>query len=115
VLALELYTATQALEYRQDMLNAARTLAARGDWKTLAGKISNAPASDHASFVQFKEEVTNLMSALAGTSDFHAGEAVRTAFVAIRKEITFMQRDRAMNDDVRRITEMVSEGTFAAS
>ncbi len=115
VLALELYTAAQALEYRQDMLNAARTLAARGDWRTLAGKISNAPASDHASFVQFKEEVTKLMSALAGTADFHAGEAVRIAFGAIRKEIAFMQRDRAMNDDVRRITEMVSEGTFAGS
>ncbi len=114
VLALELYTAAQALEYRQDMLNAARTLAARGDWKTLAGKIANAPATDHAAFGQFKEEVTKLMTALAGTSDFHAGGSVRAAFAAIRHEISFMQRDRAMNDDVRRITDMVSEGKFAA-
>jgi histidine ammonia-lyase len=113
VLALELYTAAQALEYRQDMLNAARTLAARGDWKTLAGKISNAPSKDHASFAQFEQEVTRLMSALARTTDFHAGASVRAAFTAIRKEISFMQRDRAMNDDVRRITEMVSSGAFA--
>ncbi len=115
VLALELYTAAQALEYRQDMLNAARTLAARGDWKTLAGKIANAPAKDHAAFAQFEQEVTKLMSALAGTSDFHAGASVRAAFAAIRREISFMQRDRAMNDDVRRITEMVSAGAFAAA
>ncbi|HEX3896518.1 MAG TPA: aromatic amino acid ammonia-lyase [Rudaea sp.] len=113
VLALELYTAAQALEYRQDMLNAARTLAARGDWKTLAGKIFNAPSKDHAAFAQFEQEVTELMSALAGTADFHAGASVRAAFAAIRKEISFMQRDRAMNDDVRRITEMVSGGAFA--
>src|SRR5882724_3500168 len=57
VLALELYTAAQALEYRQDMLNAARTLAARGDWRALAAKIANAPDGGHPSRVQFESEV----------------------------------------------------------
>ena len=36
VLAMELYTAAQALDYRQNMLNAARRLAQRGDWRALA-------------------------------------------------------------------------------
>ncbi len=38
VLALELYTAAQALDYRQEMLNAARRLASRGGWQALAAK-----------------------------------------------------------------------------
>ncbi len=54
VLALELYTAAQALDYRQDMLNAARRLAARGDWRVLAGKIANAPDAKHPSRAQFE-------------------------------------------------------------
>jgi histidine ammonia-lyase len=115
VLALELYTAAQALEYRQDMLNAARQLAGRGDWKTLAAKISNAPLPDHPQFAQFKDEVTKLMAALAAQTDFHAGAAVRDAFATIRKDITFMRRDRAMDGDVRRITELVAAGAFACS
>ena len=44
VLALELYTAAQALDYRRDMINAARDLAARGDAEALAAKVQGAPA-----------------------------------------------------------------------
>jgi histidine ammonia-lyase len=113
VLALELYTAAQALEYRQDMLNAARTLATRGDWKALAGKVQNAPSKEHTSFAQFEDEVKKLMSALAGQSDFHAGKTVGAAFAVIRREIAFMRRDRSMDGDVRRITELVAAGALA--
>ncbi|MEP6484966.1 MAG: aromatic amino acid ammonia-lyase [Rudaea sp.] len=113
VLALELYTAAQALEYRQDMLNAARALAARGDWKALAAKVGNAPLPDHPHFAQFKDEVSKLMTALAAQNDFHAGAAVSKAFGTIREHIAFMPRDRAMDGDVRRITELVAAGTFA--
>ncbi|HEX7914529.1 aromatic amino acid ammonia-lyase, partial [Rudaea sp.] len=97
VLALELYTAAQALEYRQDMLNAARTLAARGDWRSLAAKVSGAPKPDHESHAQFVDEVKKLMAALAGSEEFHAGSAMQAAFAKIRERIGFMQRDRAMD------------------
>jgi histidine ammonia-lyase len=108
VLALELYTAAQALEYRQDMLNAARTLAARGDWQALAAKIAGAPKPDHPSHAQFEREVRALMDALARGGEFHAGAAVRAAFATIRTEIAFMRRDRAMDGDVRRICDLVA-------
>ena len=110
VLALELYTAAQALEYRQDMLNAARALAARGDWQALARKIANAPAPEHASYAQFREEVSALMAALAKHDDFHAGAPVRKAFAKLREHIRFMPRDRAMDGDVRRVCELVASG-----
>jgi len=113
VLALELYTAAQALEYRRDMLNAARALAARGDWQALARKIAGAPAAEHATYAQFKTEVTALMATLAKHEDFHAGTPVRKAFEKIREHIPFMARDRAMDADVRNICELVGAGTLA--
>lgn len=107
VIALELYTAAQALDLRQAMLNAARRLAARGDWKALAAKVANAPREDHAHYAQFAAEVQQLTSALAGVGDFHAGEAVRKAHDVLRGHIGFMSRDRAMDGDVRTVCELV--------
>ncbi len=108
VLALELYTAAQALEYRQDMLNAARALAARGDVEALAAKISNAPRPEQATHAQFLDEVKQLMLALARSEEFHAGAAVRAAFAKVRTHVDFMQRDRAMDQDVRRVCDLVA-------
>ena len=107
VIALELYTAAQALDFRQAMLNAARRLAARGDWKALAAKVSNAPREDHAHYAQFAAEVQQLTLALAEVGDFHAGEAVRKAHDVLRGHIGFMSRDRAMDGDVRTVCELV--------
>ena len=112
VLALELYTAAQALEYRQDMLNAARLLAARGDWQALARKISGAPLKENADRAQFEREVRALMDALAHGEDFHAGAGVRTAFAQIRARIEFLPRDRAMDADVRAMCELVADGAL---
>jgi histidine ammonia-lyase len=115
VLALELYTAAQALEYRQDMLNAARTLAARGDWRSLATKIHGAPNADHPGYRQFESEVRGLMQALAAAGEFHAGTQVRATFATIRASIAFMPRDRAMDADIQRICALVAAGVLPAA
>jgi histidine ammonia-lyase len=109
VIALELYTAAQALDFRQEMLNAARRLAARGDWQALASKVANAPREDHPQHAQFAGEVRELVSALAHAGDFHAGVAVRRAHDELRRHIGFMHRDRAMDGDVRKVCELVRE------
>ena len=114
VLAMELYTAAQALEYRQDMLNAARTLAHRGDWEALAAKINGAPRSDSPHYARFETEVRALMDALARAEDFHGGVAVRGALATLREHIAFMQRDRAMDGDVRLVCELVASGRLVA-
>jgi histidine ammonia-lyase len=113
VIALELYTAAQALDFRQAMLNAARRLAARGDWQALAGKIANAPREGHPNYAQFVAEVQELTRALANVGDFHAGSAVREAHDALRRHIGFMARDRAMDGDVRTVCELVRQRVFA--
>ncbi|MEO7917700.1 MAG: aromatic amino acid ammonia-lyase [Dokdonella sp.] len=108
VIALELYTAAQALEYRQDMLNAARRLSQRGDCDALIDKIANAPRSDHPQYAAFRAEVEILMQSLAKADDFHAGHAVREAYARIRERIAFMRRDRAMDGDVKAICDLVA-------
>lgn len=114
VLALELYTAAQALDFRQAMLNAACRLASRGDWQALAGKVSNAPREGHPHYAQFASEVQQLTTALANVGDFHAGTAVRKAHDTLREHIGFMSRDRAMDGDVRKVCELVRQRAFAA-
>jgi histidine ammonia-lyase len=112
VLAMELYTAAQALDYRQDMLNAARRLAQRGDWRALAAKIANAPDASHPSRAQFESEVQGLAKSLVEARDFHAGAAVARAHAKIRERIAFMSRDRAMDGDVRVMCELVASNAL---
>ena len=114
VLALELYTAAQALDYRCNMLNAARRLALRGDWRALAAKISNAPHADDPAHAQFEQEVRALMQALVDIDAFHPGAAVAQAHAKIRAHIAFMSRDRAMDGEVRAICELVAQGGLTA-
>ncbi|MDA3914916.1 aromatic amino acid ammonia-lyase [Oleiagrimonas sp.] len=111
-IALELYTAAQALEYRQDMLNAARHLAGQGDWQALAEKIHGAPRAEGPQQVQFETEVRALMQALADTQEFHAGEAVRTALARLREHIDFLRSDRPMDSDVRSVCALVASGAL---
>lgn len=108
VLALELYTAAQALEYRQDMLNAARDLARSDDWHRLADKVSGAPREEHADHQHFLAEVEALRSALVEGGEFEGGTAVRKALAMIRERIAFMRKDRAMDGDVKTICELVA-------
>ena len=112
VIALELYTAAQALDFRQAMLNAARRVATRGDWQMLAGKVANAPREGSAHEAQFAEEVRQLTAALASVGDFHAGVAVRRAHDELRRHVAFMSRDRAMDGDVRVVCELVRTRVF---
>ena len=112
VLALELYTAAQALDFRQAMLNAARRLAIRGGWQALVAKVANAPREDHPHYAQFVAEVQQLTAALAGAGDFHAGAAVRDAHLTLRKHISFMHRDRALDGEVQTVCTLVQQDAF---
>jgi histidine ammonia-lyase len=111
VLALELYTAAQALDYRQDMLEAARGIA-RGGAKALAAKIANAPGEGDPTRAQFEAEVASLADALVAAGEFTAGGAVGRAHALIRERIAFMHRDRAMDGDVRAICALAADGSL---
>jgi histidine ammonia-lyase len=112
VLALEIYTAAQALDYRRAMINAARELARSGDVDALIAKIGNAPHPEHAGYAQFRAECSELMRQLAESGEFHAGDAVQSALATVRREIGFMARDRAMDGDVARICDLMERGAL---
>jgi len=110
VLALELYTAAQALDYRREMIDAARRLAARGDVEALAAKVGNAPAAGSPLRPQFLSEVGALQQALAGTDAFLPAPPVQAAWRRLRREIPFMAADRAMHGDIQCACRLVQSG-----
>ncbi|MCK7594158.1 HAL/PAL/TAL family ammonia-lyase [Pseudomarimonas salicorniae] len=112
VLALELYTAAQALDYRRDMINAARRLASRGDLDALCSKISNPPPRDSADYPTFRSECAELLRQLAAVDEFQPSSRVQAVLQRIREDIPFMRRDRAMDGEVRRICELVEQGAL---
>ncbi len=116
VLALELYTAAQALDYRQKMIGAARRLAERGDLDMLCSKVQNAPREDSPEHAEFRRDCTELLRQLDGAASFAPSIAVAAAHARIRADIAFMERDRAMDGDVRRICALVeSDAVLAAA
>ena len=115
VLALELYTAAQALEYRETMLDAAQRLARRGGWQALAAKVDNAPREGHPHYAQFVTEVQQLAAALTSAGDFHAGASVRAAHAQLRKQVAFLHRDRALDVDIRAVCALVDSNALLQS
>ncbi len=115
VLALELLVAAQALDFRRDMINAARDLAARCDAECFAGKVHAAPAPGNAARAPFLDEAEALRAELAAAPVFNPGHAVAAAHAAIRREVPFLGRDRALDADVQRIVALVEDGRVLAA
>lgn len=100
VLGLELFTAAQALDYRRDMLNAARRLARDADLSAFAAKIGGAPGPDDPHHDQFFVEVAALRDELAHADEYTPGAAVADVLSALREKINFLPKDRALDGDV---------------
>ena len=110
VIALEIYTAAQALEFRKDMINAARRLASTHDSAALASKINGAPAAGDPDHAAFMTEVEALRAELAEAGEFTPGRPVAAALAALRRHIAFMSSDRAMDGEVQRMVDLVEHG-----
>jgi histidine ammonia-lyase len=115
VLALELYTAAQALDLRLDMINAARELADRVDAEGFAAKVQGGPASSSPDRGAFLAEVDGLRDELGAAGAFHPGAAVAAAHAAIRSEIPFLDRDRPLDGEVATAVRLVAEGRILAA
>ncbi|MFP7721832.1 HAL/PAL/TAL family ammonia-lyase [Lysobacter sp. A3-1-A15] len=117
VLALELYTAAQALDLRRDMINAARDLSRRSDAGALAGKVYGAPDPDldAEGCKAFLAEVEGLRTELAHAPEFQPGRAVAAAHARIRESIAFLGRDRALDAEVAAAVALVKGGEVIAA
>jgi histidine ammonia-lyase len=115
VLALELYTAAQALDLRRDMINAARNLAAQSDAEAFAAKVQGGPLPGDVARAEFLAEVDGLRVELAGSAEYRPGRAVAAAHAAIRERIPFLSRDRALDGEVAAAVRLVAEGSVLAA
>ena len=115
VLALELYTAAQALDLRRDMINAARDLARRCDAGMFAAKVSGAPRPGSAEHAAFEAEVGALRDELACSQPFHPGHAVAAAHAALRARIPFLDHDRALDGEVAAAVALVASGELLSA
>ena len=111
VLALELYTAAQALDLRCGMINAARELARGTDAEGFAAKVGGQPRGG-ADLETFLDEVEGLRAELAHAEAFWPGSAVAAAHAALRDRIPFLDRDRAMDAEVATAVRLVADGTL---
>ncbi len=115
VLGLELATAAQALDFRRDMLNAARELSSRTDAGAFAAKVQGGPLPDADNRAAFLEEVEALRQELAATDGFRPGRAVAAAHAEVRRHVAFMARDRALDGDVAAAVRIVESGAVLAA
>ena len=115
VIALELYSAAQALDYRRDMINAARELARNGDAESLAAKVNGAPLPGSPDRAKFLEEVEALRVELAESREFRPGRSVAAALKRLRQDIAFMDADRAMDGEVALAVRLVEQGELLAA
>lgn len=115
VLALELYTAAQALDLRRDMINAARGLADRVGAEGFAPKVQGGPPAAADERAGFLAEIEALRAELSAAETFHPGDAVARAHAALRSAIPFLERDRAMDDEVATAVRLVADGSLLAA
>ncbi len=115
VLALELYTAAQALDLRRDMIDAARELAYRTDAAGFASKIHGAPIENATQRSGFLADVDGLRAELATTDPIRPGRAVAAVHAALRASIPFMERDRELGAEVATAVRLVEDGSVLAA
>ncbi len=112
VLALELFTAAQALDVRMRMLAEAQALAADAD--AFAAKVRGGPDGDGPARAAFLAEVDELRVDLREAGALRPGRAVAAAHAAIRERIGFLVHDRALDGDVGEALRIVSGSVLAA-
>jgi histidine ammonia-lyase len=109
VLAIELLTATQALELRVRMLAAAGRLAA--DPSRLAGKIDRPQALPADAERQFGQELAALAADLRGRHATRAGPVAEAVLAVVRDAgIDFLDYDRVLTGDLSVVAALVRQG-----
>lgn len=116
VIALELYVAAQALDVRKKMIQAAIDFATSGDATKLASKIAlGKPDTTSETYGEFLKEVEALRDELASMKDIKASPAIEAAHAKIREYIPYMDRDRALDQEVAKAIELEKNGAILSA
>lgn len=104
VLALELLTNTQALEYRMQVLEAAATLATTIGVQGLRSKVRNAGSGSPAEAENLAADIKTLQSDLRKMADIKPGQTAQAVLSCVREAgIAFIARDRLLLPDLEKV------------
>lgn len=104
VLAIELLTASQALEYRLQLLEGAYTVAIRLGTQALRRKIRNISPARPEDAGTLAEDIKRLQADLKPLQAVKPGVATQAIVKAIREAgVAFVERDRYLGDDLQRM------------
>ncbi|HRQ65058.1 MAG TPA: aromatic amino acid ammonia-lyase [Xanthomonadaceae bacterium] len=110
VLALELFTACQGIELRQAMINAARAAGQAGPTQ-LAAKVDGAPEPGTALRPAFEADVARLAEDLAALPEIGPGPVAAAVLKSLRRAgVAFLERDRALDLDIRTVCAWMARG-----
>ena len=115
VLALELYTAAQALDLRRDMINAARDLADRSDAAALAAKVQGGPLPEQSGPRRLPRRSRGSARRTGAGGRLPSGTRGRRRACRDPREIPFLDRDRALDGEVATAVRLVAEGRVLAA
>ena len=111
VLAIELLVATQALEYRLQILDAARELAADPDPQRLRSRLRNLSPVTAAQTERLEQDIDQLRADLAELAQAKPGRAAQQVLDRVREAgIAFVDRDRLLGPDMRIAEALVESG-----
>ncbi|MCB1629601.1 MAG: aromatic amino acid lyase, partial [Xanthomonadales bacterium] len=111
VLAIELLVATQALEYRLQILDAARELAADPDAQRLRSRLRNLSPVTAAQTERLEQDIEQLRADLAELASAKPGRAAQQVLDQVRDAgIAFVDRDRLLGPDMRIAEALVESG-----
>ena len=90
-------------------------LAHSGDAEALAAKVQGAPLPGTPERAEFLREVEALRAELAESGEFQPGRAVSAALERLRRDISFMDCDRAMDAEVALAVRLVEQGDILSA
>lgn len=104
VLAIELLTASQALDYRLQLLDGAYTVAIRLGTQALRRKIRNISPARPEDAGTLAEDIKRLQADLKQLQSVRPGVAAQAIVKAIREAgVAFVERDRYLGEDLQRV------------
>lgn len=108
VLAIEVLTAAQALEYRLQLLDGAYTVAIRLGTQALRRKIRNISPARPEDAGTLAEDIKRLQADLKQLQSVRPGIAAQALLKAVRDAgIAFVERDRYYGEDLKRALDLV--------
>jgi histidine ammonia-lyase len=112
VLSLELLCASQALDYRLQILDSAYALASNLGVQALRTKLRNISQARPSDAEELASDVKRLQNDLRGLKEVRASPVCAQLLAAVRQRVAFLEHDRLLAPDLQAIQALLQERTL---